>query len=80
MQNQNAVTLAVVSISMFVFGSALFFFIGCACGWFSHKHKISKKTHSQAAPVYKDLQPSTSLPEDQEKAFELKNNVAYGPA
>ena len=59
--------------------STLFFFVGCVCGWFGHKHRQSAKTTiSQPAPVYEDLQP-TSMPENREITFELKENVAYGP-
>ena len=79
--DQNVIITAVVSsIIMFILSSTLFFLIG----WFDHKHwnkGSDKNTTSQAAPfpVYEDLQ-STSTPEDQEKAaFELKENVAYGP-
>jgi hypothetical protein len=62
----------------------LTFIIGCACGWLGHKHRTKgsdKNIHSQAAPVYEDLQPSMFMPGDpQDKAaFELKENVAYGP-
>ena len=71
------------SIIVFIFSATLFFFIGCASGWFCHKYKTNrsdKGSHSQAAPVYEDLQLSTSIPEDREKAtFELKENIAYGP-
>lgn len=61
--------------------SVLFFLVGGACGWFVHKYKVAtqaKATNFQPAPVYEDL-PSTSKPQDREKAFELKENVAYGP-
>ena len=69
----------VSSIIVFILSSALFFFIGCVCGWVGHKYKQSAKTTiSQPAPVYEDLQP-TSVPENQERTFELKENVAYGP-
>ena len=83
-QNQNAVTSTVVSsVIVFILSSTLFFFIGCFCGWFGHKHKTKgsdKNITSQAAPVYEDMQLSTFVPHDQEKAaFELKENVAYGP-
>ena len=78
------ITAVVSSIIVFILSSSLFFIIGCVCGWFVHKHKSKgsdKNITSQAAPfpVYEDLQ-STSTPEHQEKAaFELKENVAYGP-
>jgi hypothetical protein len=55
--------------------------MGCACGWVGHKYRtkgLDKITHSQAAPVYEDLQPPASMPGDQ-TTFELKENVAYGP-
>ena len=83
-QSQNAVTIAVTSsLVVFIFSSTLFFIIGCVCGWFGHKHKTKgsdMNTNSQPGPLYEDLQPSTSLPGDQEKvAFELKENIAYGP-
>ena len=81
MQDGNTVITAAVvsSIIVFILSSALFFFIGCVCGWFGHKHKQSAKTTtSQPAPVYEDLQP-TSMSENREITFELKENVAYGP-
>ena len=84
MTDRDVVTAAVISsIIVFIFSSTLFFFIGCASGWFCHKYKTNqsdKSTHSQAAPVYEDLQPSTSIPGDRDKVtFELKENIAYGP-
>ena len=82
-QNQNTVTSTVVlSVIVFALSSILFFFIGCACGWFGHMRKTKgsdKNITSQAAPVYEDLQPSAFIPQDQEKNFEIKENVAYGP-
>jgi hypothetical protein len=85
-QNQStAVTAIVIStIIAYILSSALIFIIGCACGWLGHKHRtkgLDKTTNPQAAPVYEELQSSTSMPRDpQEKAtFELKENVAYGP-
>ena len=84
-QNQNTVTAIVISlVTVYVLSSVLFCLIGCACGWFGHKHRAKgsdKGTHSQPGPLYGDLQP-TSIPEarDQERAdFELKENVAYRP-
>ena len=84
MMNRDVITAAVISsIIVFIVSSTLFFLIGCASGWFCHKYKTSrsnKSSHSQAVPVYEDLQPSTSIPGDREKAtFELKENIAYGP-
>ena len=83
-QNQNGITSTVVSlVIIFILSSTLFLFIGCVCGWFGHKHKTKgsdKSITSQAAPVYEDLQPSSFMPQDQERAFELiKENVAYDP-
>ena len=84
MTDGDVFTVAMISsIIAFILSSILFFFIGCASGWFCHKYKINrsgKGSHSQAAPVYEDLQPSTSIPGDREKAtFELKENIAYSP-
>ena len=85
-QNQNTAFIPAIVIStvvVYISSSALIFIIGCACGWFSHKHKAKGNTHSQATlgPVYEDLQPSMSvLGDPREKAtIELKENVAYGP-
>ena len=85
MQNRNAITAAVVSlIIVFILSSSLFF-IGCVSGWFGHKHRqlakingSDKDISTQPTPVYKDLQPKSIL-EDKEGAFELNENVAYGP-
>ena len=84
MMDGDVFRVAVISsIIVFIFSAILFFFIGCASGWFCHKYKTSrsdKGSHSQAAPVYEDLQPSASIPGDREKVtFELKENIAYGP-
>ena len=85
-QNQNTALITAIVISTviaYIYSLVLIFIVGCACGWFGHKHKAKGNTHSQATPgpIYEDLQPSTSMPEDpREKAtFELKENVAYGP-
>ena len=90
-QNQNNastfVTAIVIStVVVYISSSVLIFIVGCACGWFGHKHKakgLDENTDPQATPgpIYEDLQPSTSMPGDpREKAtFELKENVAYGP-
>ena len=81
MQDRDAIiiTAVVSSIIIVILSSVLFFLIGCVCGWFGHKHKQSAKANiSQPAPVYEDLQP-TSMTENIERAFELKENVAYGP-
>ena len=73
--------IIISTVVVYISSSVLIFIVGCACGWFGHKHKAN--THSQATPgpVYEDLQPSTSMQGDpREKAtFELKENVAYGP-
>ena len=84
MMDGDVFTVAVISsIIIFILSSILFFFVGCASGWFCHKYKTcrsDKGSHSQAAPVYEDLQPSTSTPGDRDKVtFELKENIAYGP-
>ena len=83
---RDVITTAVVSsIVIFIFSSTLFFILGCACGCVGHKYKTKrsdKNVHSQAAPLYEDLQPSMplSMPGDQETTnFELRKNVAYGP-
>ena len=84
MTDRNVIIAAVISsIIVFIFSATLFFLIGCASGWFCHKYKTNqsdKSTHSQAAPVYEDLQlQPSSTSEAQEKAtFELKENIAYG--
>ena len=68
-----------------VISAVVFFLLGSICGWFGHKYKDTavqaksdKNASSEPAPLYEDLQP-TSTPRDQGKAFELKENVAYGP-
>ena len=88
-QNQNTAFVSAIVISMvvaYILSSVLIFIVGCACGWFGHKHKakgLDESTDPQATPgpTYEDLQPSTSMQGDPwEKAtFELKENVAYGP-
>ena len=84
MLNREVIITAVVSsIIVLVFSLILFFIIGCVCGWYGHKYKTKqsdKTTHSQAAPLYEDLQPPMSMLGNREKmAFELKENIAYGP-
>ena len=82
--DQSSIITAVIS-SLIV--AAVFFItgylLGCASGWFGHRRKTTSPTNSQvAAPLYEDLhvQSSTSgTPGDLENAFELKENVAYGP-
>ena len=65
--------------------AVVLFSLGCASGWFGHKYKDTiqarsdKTSNSQPAPLYEDLQPSSSTSQDQERAFELKENVVYGP-
>ena len=86
-QNQNTAFITAIVISTvvaYVSSSVLIFIVGCACGWFGHKHKtkgLDKNTQATPGPEYEDLQPSTSRQGDpREKAtFELKENVAYGP-
>ena len=81
-QNQDVVISTIVSsVIVFILSSTLFFIIGCVCGWFGHKSKAKKSDKditSQATPVYEDLKPSTFMAQDQEKAFELEENVTYG--
>ena len=87
-QNQNTastfVTAIVIStVVIYILSSVLIFIVGCACGWFGHKHKAKGLDENTATPgpVYEDLQPSMSMQGDpREKAtFELKENVACGP-
>jgi hypothetical protein len=74
-----------------VVSSIVFLSIGCACGWFSHKHKQSRTStaevknsyHNEGShvpqtpgPLYEEVLKST--PEYQD-LVELKENVAYGP-
>ena len=79
--DQRPIIAAVVSS---VITAVVFFVLGCTSGWFGHKYKENiqtrseKNTNTQPATLYEDLQP-TSTSQDQEKAFELKENVAYGP-
>ena len=68
----------IVAVVFFIIGCL----IGCASGWFGHKCKIStrdKNTDSQPTSLYEDLQLPASMPQDQKIAFELEENVAYGP-
>ena len=81
--DQRPIIAAVVSS---VIMAVVIFVLGCASGWFGHKYynkdniqtRSEKNTNTQPAHLYEDLQP-TSTSQDQEKAFELKENVAYGP-
>jgi lipopolysaccharide export LptBFGC system permease protein LptF len=84
--DQNSIIAAAV-VSSVVISAVVFFLLGCACGWLGHKYKgtinktkSDKNANSEPAPLYEDLQ-STSIQSqtDQGKAFELKENVAYGP-
>ena len=82
--DQRSVIAAAVICST-VISAVVFFLLGGICGWFGHKYKDTavqaksdKNASSEPAPLYEDLQP-TSTPKDQGKAFELKENVAYGP-
>ena len=66
-QSQNTAFVTTVVISTVV--AYILSSVGCACGWFGHKHKaqgLDENTHSQATPgpVYEDLQPPTSMPGD----------------
>ena len=84
----NFTTLAAVvsSVAVLLLSSIFFYFVGFICGRRCQKQAKSvgiKNTHNQQqseeqptlVPVYEELQ-STS---DQVKAFELNENVAYGP-
>ena len=81
------VTIIAVMISTAFTVAIVFFTIGCTCGWCGHKYKIStqaksnKNTSTPAAPLYEYIQPmlTSRMPCKQEKEFELKENVAYGP-
>ena len=78
------VTAIVIStVVVYILSSVLIFIVGCACGWFGHKHKAKglDETTATPGPVYEDLQPSTSMQGDprEKVTFELKENVAYGP-
>ena len=78
---QSPIIAAMVSS---VITAVVFFVLGCASGWFGHKYKDNiqakseKNNNTQPAPLYEDLQPK-STSENQERAFELKENIAYGP-
>jgi hypothetical protein len=80
--------IAAAVVSSTVISAVVFFLLGCACGWLGHKYrgtitskaKSDKNVISEPAPLYEDLQiTSIQSPTDQGKAFELKENVAYGP-
>ena len=67
-----------------VISAIVFFLLGCACDWLGHKYRGTAKSDKNAdfepAPLYEDLQTtSVQSSTDQEKAFQLKENVAYGP-
>ena len=57
-QNQNTastfVTAVVIStVVAYILSSVLIFIVGCACGWFGHKHKakgLDESTDPQATP------------------------------
>ena len=72
--------------------SIVFLSIGYACGWFSHKHKQSRKAVDEGnscnnegsrvpqipGPLYEELQPkATSDHIIVQDLVELKENVAY---
>ena len=92
--SHDAVIAAVASsVTVLILSSVIFFSVGYVCGHFCRQHKqstASKQTsyeivhpqQSQPTPVYEDVLPK-SKQEDQEQDFhdfELKKNVAYGPA
>ena len=84
-QSQDVVTTTIASsFTVFILSSTLFFFIGCVCGWFIHKYQTRRSdknvnVRSQPTPPYEDLHLSTPMPDDQDKVYELKENIAYGP-
>ena len=91
--SHNAVVVAVASsVTVFILSSVLFFIVGYVCGYFGQKHKqstASKETsdeivcpqQSQPTPVYEDVLPKSMQDQKREfHDFELKKNVAYGPA
>ena len=64
-----------------------FVLVGCACSWVGHRFKNTTQARSdkntgspqlQLAPVYEEVQP-TFTSQDQETAFQLNDNIAYGP-
>ena len=83
-----------ITITVCAANSLVFLMIGYTCGWLGHKRKQSLTHKATSAkknicaqpsqvpptpgPIYEELQP-TSMPEDQAKAFELIENVAYDP-
>ena len=85
-KDQNSIIAAAVVTST-VTTAVVFFLLGCAGGWLGHKYKgttstrakSDKDANAEPVPLYDDLQPTSSTPEDQGKAFELRENVAYGP-
>ena len=79
------------SVTVFILSSVLFFIVGYVCGYFGQKRKQSsacKDTsdeivcpqQSQPTPVYEDVLPKSTQVHFQIHDFELKKNVAYGPA
>ena len=81
--DQNSIIAAAV-VSSTVTTAVVFFLLGCAGDWLGHKYKGTTSTrvrsdNAEPAPLYEDLQPTSSTQEDQGKTFELRENVAYGP-
>ena len=82
-QNQIITTAVISSVVVAVVFLLLGCLLGFASGWFGHKCKITSQENNTGAqttpgPLYEDLQPQPIL-QNREKAFELKENVAYGP-
>ena len=87
----DAVVAAVASsVTVFILSSVLFFIVGYACGYFGQWHKQSTTSREtsddivcpgepQPAPVYEEILAGKPMPEDCERDFELKENIAYDP-
>ena len=85
--NTPGLNLNTTSIIIIVVVAAVFPFIGFVIGWLCHNCKVSAQARSkenfctrqaQPSPLYEELHLKV-LTEDQNKLFELKENVAYGP-
>ena len=78
------VTAVISSVVVAVVFFSLGYLFGFATGWFGYKCKITSQVKPDEnagaqmtpGPLYEDLQPQSI---NLEKAFELKENVAYGP-
>ena len=76
---------SVAVLSTLIVSSIIFFLIGCLCGWFGHKRKQSSTNETESdsfqqttpTPAYEDVVSKTQATNN-ETAFELENNTAYG--